>query len=111
MLVVDDVEKNARLLVDVLNVSTGRNNSTELKMKPFILSGAFNSGFAMALMSKDLRTAAELANLLGVHAQGAQDAARLWTAASGELPKSADHTEIYRFLSARADGRAGRERE
>ena len=29
------------VLVDVLNVSTGRNNSTELKMKPFILSGSF----------------------------------------------------------------------
>ncbi|MGO4842279.1 NAD-binding protein, partial [Rhizobiaceae sp. 2RAB30] len=29
------------VLIDVLNVSTGRNNSTELKMKPFILSGTF----------------------------------------------------------------------
>ena len=33
------------VLVDVLNVSTGRNNSTEVKMKPFILSGSFASGF------------------------------------------------------------------
>lgn len=90
------------VLVDVLNVSTGRNNSTEVKMKPFILSGAFNSGFAMALMAKDLRTAAELARSIGINAQGAQEAARLWTAASAELSKSADHTEIYRFLAAHA---------
>lgn len=90
------------VLVDVLNVSTGRNNSTELKMKPFILSGAFNSGFSLALMAKDLRTAAELAESLGLNAQGAHAAARLWTEAAGALGKSADHTEIHRFLAEKA---------
>lgn len=30
------------VLVDVLNVSTGKNNSTDLKMKPFVLSGSFS---------------------------------------------------------------------
>jgi 3-hydroxyisobutyrate dehydrogenase len=99
------------VLVDVLNVSTGRNNSTEVKMKPFILSGAFNSGFAMALMAKDLRTAAALAQSLGIHAQGAQDAAQLWTAACGELSRSADHTEIYRYLAAQAQPDTGKTRE
>ena len=96
-----------QVLVDVLNASTGRNNSTELKMKPFILSGTFNSGFAMALMAKDLRTAAELAASLGVEADGAQAAARLWTQASEALENSADHTEIYRFLSARPGPETG----
>jgi len=89
------------VLVDVLNVSTGRNNSTELKMKPFVLSGTFASAFSMALMAKDLRTASELADELGVEAQGARDAAALWTEASQTLGKGADHTEIYRFLAAR----------
>jgi 3-hydroxyisobutyrate dehydrogenase len=89
------------VLVDVLNVSTGRNNSTEVKMKPFILSGSFASAFSMALMAKDLRTAAELAGELGVEAEGAQDAAALWTEASQALGRGADHTEIYRFLAAR----------
>ena len=69
------------VLVDVLNVSTGRNNSTELKMKPFILSGRFASGFAMALMAKDLRTASDLAEQLGIDAEGARDAAALWAEA------------------------------
>jgi 3-hydroxyisobutyrate dehydrogenase len=99
------------VLVDVLNASTGRNNSTELKMKPFILSGAFNSGFALALMAKDVRTAAELARSVGVNAQGAHAAARLWSQAADELSSSADHTEIYRFLSAHADAGPGSERE
>ena len=89
------------VLVDVLNVSTGRNNSTEVKMKPFILSGSFASAFSMQLMAKDLRTAADLAGQIGIDANGARDAAELWTQASQALGKSADHTEIYRFLAAR----------
>lgn len=89
------------VLVDVLNASTGRNNSTEVKMKPFVLSGTFASAFSMALMAKDLRTAAELAEELGIEAEGARDAAAMWTEASETLGKGADHTEIYRFLAAR----------
>ena len=89
------------VLVDVLNVSTGRNNSTEVKMKPFILSGSFASAFSMHLMAKDLRTAADLADQLGIDADGARDAAELWTQASRALGKAADHTEIYRYLAAR----------
>ncbi len=86
------------VLVDVLNVSTGKNNSTEVKMKPFVLSGSFASGFAMALMAKDLRTAADLARQLGIGESGTGAAAGLWTEASSVLGKNADHTEIHRFL-------------
>ena len=91
------------VLVDVLNVSTGRNNSTDVKMKPFILSGTFASGFSMALMAKDLRTAADLAEQLHVDAEGAREAASLWHKASSALGKAADHTEIYRFLAGHGD--------
>jgi 3-hydroxyisobutyrate dehydrogenase len=93
---------NPGVLVDVLNVSTGRNNSTEFKMKPFILSGKFQSGFAMALMAKDLRIASDLAEQLGVDAEGARDAADLWADALSAQGKGADHTEIYRFLAERS---------
>src|SRR3546814_3393053 len=43
------------VIVDVLNASTGRNNSTENKLKQQVLSGEFASGFALGLMAKDLR--------------------------------------------------------
>lgn len=89
------------VLVDVLNVSTGRNNSTEMKMKPFILSGTFASGFSMALMAKDLRIAADLAGQLGAGADAMEEVARLWARASATLGRDADHTEIYRFLAQR----------
>ena len=71
-------------------------------MKPFILSGSFASAFSMALMAKDLRTAADLAGQLGIGAEGARTAADLWAQASQALGPGADHTEIYRYLAARS---------
>lgn len=86
------------VMVDVLNTSTGKNNSTELKLKPFIISGTYASGFSMALMAKDIRTAADLAHALGTPAAGADRQASLWADALDELGTDADHTEIYRYL-------------
>lgn len=85
-------------LVDVLNASTGRNNSTEVKLKPQILSGRFASGFAMALMAKDLRTAADLAAGLDCARDLMSAQAGLWARALDDLGEAADHTEIYRYL-------------
>lgn len=87
-------------LTDVLNVSTGKNNSTELKLKPFIISETFTSGFAMSLMAKDIETAAELARQLGKSEPGLESASSLWKAGLQALGHSADHTEIYRYLAA-----------
>lgn len=86
------------LMVDVLNSSSGRNNTTELKAKQFMLSGSYGSGFSLALMAKDLRTAAQLAEQLSIAAPISRAMADLWTEAQGALPASADHTEMYRFL-------------
>jgi 3-hydroxyisobutyrate dehydrogenase len=92
-------------MVDVLNASTGRNNSTELKAKQFILSGAFGSGFSLGLMAKDLKTAAELAEHLGVAAPTSRAISDLWREAQGALGPASDHTEIFRFLEALGDRR------
>jgi 3-hydroxyisobutyrate dehydrogenase len=94
-------------IVDVLNASTGRNNSTDVKMKPFVISRSFAAGFSLALMAKDLRTAADLAAHLGVHAEGVADSAALWEAALAALGAGADHTEIFRFLEGRVAAQSG----
>jgi 3-hydroxyisobutyrate dehydrogenase len=86
------------VMVDVLNASTGKNNSTENKLKQHILSGSFASGFALGLMAKDLGTAAELARHLEVSAPLSAASARLWQAASAELGDGADHTEFFRYI-------------
>ena len=91
-------------IVDVLNASTGRNNSTEVKMKPFVISEAFNSGFSLALMAKDLRIAADLADHLDLPLPQIQSVATLWENAKAGLGTQADHTEIHRHLKALAAG-------
>jgi 3-hydroxyisobutyrate dehydrogenase len=85
-------------MVDILNVSTGRNTATELKMKQFVLSGTFASGFSLALMAKDLRTAAELAEQLGLTTEGVARMASLWAAARAGADEAADHTAIFSYL-------------
>jgi 3-hydroxyisobutyrate dehydrogenase len=89
------------VLVDVLNASTGRNNSTENKLKQFVIPGTYTSGFSLALMAKDIRTADELAHQIGIRAPLADEVAALWDAALEVLGPSADHVEIGRYLTAK----------
>lgn len=92
---------DAETLVDVLNASSGRNNATEVKMKQFVLSGSFGSGFALGLMAKDIRIAADLAAALGLDLAALAATADRWDAARLALGPTVDHTEIMRFLSDR----------
>lgn len=93
------IDPNA--LVDILNASTGRNNSTENKLKQFVIPEKFTSGFSLALMAKDIRTADDLAHQIGVAAPLADEVASLWDGALKTLGPSADHTEIGRHLTAK----------
>ncbi|HXZ93330.1 MAG TPA: NAD(P)-dependent oxidoreductase [Burkholderiales bacterium] len=85
------------VMTDILNVSSGRTNTSEVKVKAFMLSGAFNSGFSTALMVKDIATAVSLAEAMGFEAPLAHRCVELWKDAAGRLGGGADHTEYYRF--------------
>lgn len=89
-------------MVDILNASSGSNNSTQKKFKPFVLSEKFDSGFALALMAKDLGIALELARQNGVEAPFAEQCREIWAEASSALGTKADHTELARFAERRA---------
>ena len=86
------------LMADIFNASTGRNNTTEVKLKQFIISKAFNAGFPLRLMAKDVRTADSLAHAIGVPSPLADVCAKLWDDASQSLGPAADHTEIGRHI-------------
>jgi 3-hydroxyisobutyrate dehydrogenase len=94
-------------MIEVFNVSTGRNNATEVKFRQHIISGTFASGFALGLMAKDLGAAADLAKEVGVEAPNLQSEASLWREAREVLGFTADHTEIYRYLDPDGIGAAG----
>lgn len=81
-------------MVDVLNVSTGMNNSTQKKFKQYVLSRKFDSGFAMSLMVKDLTIALGIAHENNVNAPFADLCRNLWAGASAVLGPQADHTAV-----------------
>jgi 3-hydroxyisobutyrate dehydrogenase len=89
---------NPDLMADIFNASTGRNNTTEVKLKQFIISKAFNAGFPLKLMAKDVRTADDLAHAIGIPSPLADVCAQLWDDASRSLGPTADHTEIGRHI-------------
>ena len=87
-----------RAMLEAINASTGRNSTTERKIPQQVLTGAFASGFKLALMAKDVGIAAGLARDLGVEAPLLKETLRLWRAAQKRLRAQADHTEIFHFL-------------
>ncbi len=91
------------LMADIFNASTGRNNTTEVKLKQFIISKSFNAGFPLHLMAKDVRTADNLGHAIAVPAPLADTCAKLWDEASRALGHAADHTEIGRYIETLKD--------
>jgi 3-hydroxyisobutyrate dehydrogenase len=87
----------------LFNASSGRNNTTETKVESFMLSGSFGSGFALALMRKDIDTARALMAGLEVPHAFADACAALWAQAEQALPEGADHTAMYRHVLDAAD--------
>lgn len=89
------------LMVSILNSSTGKNNTTENKAKQFMLSGAFDSGFSLSLMAKDLGISMGLGRAMNYPMQLGEDVLQIWRDANQTLGKGADHTEMYRFLDGK----------
>lgn len=88
-------------MLAAINASTGRNYTTERKIPLQVLTGAFASGFKLALMAKDLAIAAGLARDLGVGTPYLRETLKLWRAAQKQARAGADHTEIFHFLERR----------
>ena len=87
------------VIVDIINTSSGMNNTTKNKCKQYMLSGAYNAGFSTGLMAKDVRTALEIAEAMHTSTTFAKPTAEVWNAMEQKLGFIADHTEMHRFLS------------
>jgi 3-hydroxyisobutyrate dehydrogenase len=88
--------------LEVVNGSSGRSGSSEVKWPKFILTEAYDSGFSARLMLKDAKIATGLARNLGLPTALGEELVAEWTGAAGELPAAADHTEVARWLKERA---------
>ena len=89
---------DAHLVNQVFNASTGKNNTTEHKVEAFMLSDTFNSGFAMALMRKDLQTARGFIERMATRGEFAAACLQTWQQAEHGLDPGSDHTAMYRFV-------------
>jgi len=86
------------VMTDVLNASTGRSNTSENKVKQFMLSGTFASGFALQLMNKDLKIARALAQSVDYPMTLGVTCTTMWDEAAQRSTPATDHTEMYRLL-------------
>ena len=93
---------SADKFTSVINGSTGRNNTTEVKMMPFIASRRYDSGFFLRLMTKDVAIASELINNAGFDAPITPALDRYLAAALDELGQDADHTGLYEMVNPAA---------
>jgi 3-hydroxyisobutyrate dehydrogenase len=87
-----------KVLIDVINASTGKNSTTERKIPQQVFTGAFASGFQLALMTKDVGIAAGIARRAGVETPYLKQTLKIWRAALSQLPSRADHTELLHYL-------------
>jgi 3-hydroxyisobutyrate dehydrogenase len=87
------------VMLEIINGSSGRSGSSENKWPNFILPGGYDSGFGLRLMLKDMRIATALAEQLGAPIALGEAAVERWARAADDLPPSADHTEVARWLA------------
>jgi 3-hydroxyisobutyrate dehydrogenase len=81
------------VMVDILNASTGRNFTTENMIKQQILSGQFATGFALGLMAKDVKIAADLGEAVRLDAPVSRLMSERWAAARERLGATRDTSE------------------
>jgi 3-hydroxyisobutyrate dehydrogenase len=80
------------VMIDVLNVSTGRSFATEVVIKEHVLTEKFATGFALGLLTKDVGIAADLADEIDVHAPVGGLIRDLYRAANEAVGGAEDHT-------------------
>jgi 3-hydroxyisobutyrate dehydrogenase len=90
------------VMADVVNVSTGRSFASEMLIKQHLLSGTFGTGFALGLLAKDVKIAADLAEQIGVDAPVGRLTRDLWADARDALGGEQDHTRAALHWEKRA---------
>ncbi|MEL6794203.1 MAG: NAD-binding protein, partial [Pseudomonadota bacterium] len=83
-------------LLEGINAGSGRSAVSEVNFPRWILSDAFDSGFTMGLMRKDVALAAALAAETETPIPGFAPIAALWRYSAARLADEADFNEIAR---------------
>jgi 3-hydroxyisobutyrate dehydrogenase-like beta-hydroxyacid dehydrogenase len=89
---------NATQIVDVINAGTGRNSATADKIPRCVIPRAFNTGFSIALLNKDVKLCLEEADALGVPMVVGTAVRQLLAITMASEGPDADMTETVRPL-------------
>ena len=92
--------------LNIINNATGRNNTTEVKLDKFIIPEKYNSGFSLALQTKDVAIANTLLQELVSDAPFSKSVHDYLVNSEASLKSSADHTEIYQLIRAKSLSKA-----
>ncbi len=89
------------VMMDVMNVSTGKNFNTEHVAKQHLISRQFASGFALGLLAKDVGIADDLAKALNIHSPMIDMSSALLGEARDRVGGEKDHTLAYTYWEKR----------
>jgi 3-hydroxyisobutyrate dehydrogenase len=92
------------LIIDVLNVSTGRSFTSEGAFKTQVLTGKYAAGFTVGLLAKDVKIASDLAGELGIMAPMCSVVYNAFAHAREGLGYSADFTAAHKYWTAGVAG-------
>jgi 3-hydroxyisobutyrate dehydrogenase-like beta-hydroxyacid dehydrogenase len=84
-------------MLDVVNVSTGRNSATYDKFPNRVLTGTYDTGFHTRLMAKDVRLFNSVAGETGTLHEVSHAVGSVWNAAEDAMPAS-DFSEIWKYV-------------
>jgi 3-hydroxyisobutyrate dehydrogenase len=90
-------------MLQVINTSSGRNNSSEVKFPEQVLTRKFEVGFTLDLMCKDLTIAMELARNTKTPMFISSSVFQLWQYAWSQGGGEMDHTAIVKYIEEMAD--------
>jgi len=87
-----------KVLIDIINASSGRNSATQDKFPRAILPGTFDFGFATGLSYKDVRLCVDEAEALGVPMVCGAAVRQMLAITSARFGPSSDFTFIAKVL-------------
>ena len=93
----------AETALDVINASSGRSNASMNLFPERVLTRAFPRTFRLALLDKDVKIAAELAEQMDVIVPMIQLASQLFDSAHATFGEEADHVEAVKLVEQIAD--------
>lgn len=97
-----------KVMVDVLNVSSGRNSATEEKIPRAVLPRTFDVGFRTELLHKDVRLCIEQAEQLGVPMWLGQTVRQMWAFAMSQGDGQQDISTIIKHMERWAQVTVGK---